>query len=1818
MHQDMARNHQTDTFTFRYAGGHLSRESAWKLAYFRGLCSAKLISDPHFQEKGAMMAIGISRDQATTLLAPFQKDAASFGISLACINGPDNVTVAGEAPLIDRLRAYLEEKNIFARKLRVPLAYHSRQMEATSAEYVLSVGSLAGPEHADETRAMVPMISSVTGQRVDATSLQDAKYWASNMTSPVQFHQALQTMCSQSDAALVKKIDRSHLTASVVHHLLEVGPHAALESPIRSIVRDIHRERPVGYSALLRRRQSAVDTTLQTVGELFSMGIDVNLRAVNEPTGDGEDKAERSLLVDVPGYPFDHSQRYWHEGRLSRNYRLRPSAPSELLGVRSTDWNPADARWRHFLRKAEMPWVEQHGIQGKTLYPAAGMLVMVIEAAKQLVATAKGRGIEGYTLQHVSIEAPMDLTNNPNLEVQTSLRQTADRHDHLEDGEAWEFTVRSIAAADEWLVNCRGYISVQYTNPEPSWQDEASQSQQKAMSESVIKSLACCNSEVDPQHMYDFLRRHGYEYGPIFQAAQRQHCNPTGKGLQASAEVTLFHSTEEPHVVHPVSLDAIFHIFLTALTAGGAEPTAVNVPYKIGCLWVSNTGLSSPGTKSVNAYTTILNTTRRGFTCDGGALDYGSTAYSGRSSPALKLWYRDFEMRTVAKAAAPAFQLPNPEQFCMNVETKAALAMLGPEETASLLDDMHPPEHDTTGFFQDLSLLVELSLRRLERAIGPGDLLAKHPSLPLWADRYWHWAQHHLATRGASKAALSPCCMSKALSEVEESQFQQVCRRLQDRNHVGRLYVQVATHLAALVTGDVNVLELLMPSGLLRNYYEELATYRGAKQAASYLGLLAHQQPGLRILEIGGGTASATRTLVRTLRASEARPTDGAAEPAGKEQQQQHRETGFLRCERYDFTDVSSSFLEGARDEFAAHAAQMSFRTLDVERDFEEQGFGRESYDVVVADNVLHVSSDLVQTLRNVRRVLKPGGKILIHELFRPDGWTAGFVFGLFPGWWLGTRDHITRSLSPNISAEMWDNVLQESGFTGTDLVFRDFVDDTAHHVGWIIATASHAAGTNGSHADAVAGSVKPPVSNLSRLKRKVVLVIDERSVDQQSLAKQLADSLESTHGMQPQIGGVDAASNAIISDRTEAAADPESLIILLTDYGPSWLGAVSETDWDFLQRLVQTSRRLLWVTAGGGRDVPDPEHAMLDGLARTLRSEDYGLHCVTVALDRSSPASSDCDKVKHLTRIVTEMAARAAGQSYEQEYIEVDGRLHVRRLVDAEYVKHAVNSRLTAYETVPVRLGSGDSAVAFEVATTGSESTDLDGGTPFYAACPAPSHADHETGTGTESGLVEIEVKAVSLSPRDRDCALGLVAHPKYGSYCAGIVTRAPSRPLPNGTPNTEQDEEGEAIRPGDRVFAISEGSFRSHVQVPQTAVVRLPTAVPLAYACRAMPPMVMACRALIEAGRVDGRDAVLVHDGASALGEVALRLLDRRGVSALWTTVSNGDEHEWVRQNLHLPPDRILPSRWFHGQASPMLIAPFARKFNLVFQPDQDKVTPSLLSCLDWVAPGGRYIVLGTEIATNHAIDASQKMMLSTQSDSGVSLIFVPPNHHHNSSSSALREPLRAAAALAQTTVHKSTMPKVTQFTATELEKCFTHLRRMEQRDTVVVTMPEVADTIQVSSPQHMPPSFDKMSLKEYGNVLTFSSFSSMKVRVPRKHSYMLDAHATYIVAGGLGGLGRGITRWLADRGARHLILLSRSGPRTPEARQLLDDLRPRGIVVETPRCDITDKVNIRAVLDDCLSRLPAVKGCIQASMVMSVSKQQFRIIKLLLAPR
>lgn len=111
-------------------------------------------------------------------------------------------------------------------------------------------------------------------------------------------------------------------------------------------------------------------------------------------------------------------------------------------------------------------------------------------------------------------------------------------------------------------------------------------------------------------------------------------------------------------------------------------------------------------------------------------------------------------------------------------------------------------------------------------------------------------------------------------------------------------------------------------------------------------------------------------------------------------------------------------------------------------------------------------------------------------------------------------------------------------------------------------------------------------------------------------------------------------------------------------------------------------------------------------------------------------------------------------------------------------------------------------------------------------------------------------------------------------------------------------------------------------------------------------------------------------------------------------------------------------------------------------------------------------------------------------------------------------------------------------------------------------------------------------------------------MKIMAKQRPAFDLGPGGTYIVVGGLGGLGLVMARWLVSRGARNLVLLSRSGPKTSEARESIAEFSTQGVFVATPQCDATDEAAVKLMLENCGQTMPPVKGCILASMVLNVS--------------
>jgi hypothetical protein len=129
----------------------------------------------------------------------------------------------------------------------------------------------------------------------------------------------------------------------------------------------------------------------------------------------------------------------------------------------------------------------------------------------------------------------------------------------------------------------------------------------------------------------------------------------------------------------------------------------------------------------------------------------------------------------------------------------------------------------------------------------------------------------------------------------------------------------------------------------------------------------------------------------------------------------------------YILSDVSAGFLAPARDKFAQYAF-VDYRVLDIESDPIAQGFAGHAYDLVLAANVLHATTDLRQTLAHVQRLLAPSGLLVLLEATRRLRW-VDVTFGALEGWRKFT-DTDLRPAHPLLTAAQWRPLLASAAFT--------------------------------------------------------------------------------------------------------------------------------------------------------------------------------------------------------------------------------------------------------------------------------------------------------------------------------------------------------------------------------------------------------------------------------------------------------------------------------------------------------------------------------------------------------------------------------------------------------------------------------------------------------------------------------------------------------------------------------------------------------------------------------------------------------------------
>ena len=550
--------HSSGEIGAAYASGAVSFEDAIAISYHRG----RLVHEYSRQSKieGTMLAVGESPERVAKFISAVPTELGQM-IS-ACINSPRSVTVSGDRLAVDQLRQDLDKEEIFNRPLKTNgIAYHSHHMHRLAQDYLSALSHIRGRRGDPSVR----WVSSVSGEDLE-NIIVGPKYWIDNLVSPVLFTRAMEKTC----------LDLETLKPLTIDTIIELGPHSTLAGPIKQILKSFKEGRDVVYSNAFTRDKDATTTFQNMLGFLFCRGHSVDVEAAVKlfSSNTGE------LLIDLPSYPWDHDTKYWHDSRLSEEYRFRKFPRHELLGVRAPNFNTLEPSWRNYVRLNELPWLKGHEIDGQVIWPGAAYVAMALEAARQqAVSRDPSRLPSKYILRDIVFSKALIVdADSEDLEIQLTLRPQA--RSATESSGLWdEFRVFSVKSKGQWQEHCRGLVSVELASTKDAVQCmEESQSQNlKAM---VTKVKADSRTIINPIKFYDSFKQVGINWHDAFGCLSAISAGPlssccsirpvaTSQKPQAAYEI--------PYLIHPGTLDSCFQSSFALMIADGRRSLSPHV-----------------------------------------------------------------------------------------------------------------------------------------------------------------------------------------------------------------------------------------------------------------------------------------------------------------------------------------------------------------------------------------------------------------------------------------------------------------------------------------------------------------------------------------------------------------------------------------------------------------------------------------------------------------------------------------------------------------------------------------------------------------------------------------------------------------------------------------------------------------------------------------------------------------------------------------------------------------------------------------------------------------------------------------------------------------------------------------------------------------------------------------------------------------------------------------------------------------------------------------------------------------------------------------
>lgn len=371
-----------------------------------------------------------------------------------------------------------------------------------------------------------------------------------------------------------------------------------------------------------------------------------------------------------------------------------------------------------------------------------------------------------------------------------------------------------------------------------------------------------------------------------------------------------------------------------------------------------------------------------------------------------------------------------------------------------------------------------------------------------------------------------------------------------------------------------------------------------------------------------------------------------------------------------------------------------------------------------------------------------------------------------------------------------------------------------------------------------------------------------------------------------------------------------------------------------------------------------------------------------------------------------------------------------------------------------------------------------------------------------------------------------------------------------------------------GDDVIGLADGSFASFVTVPAQHITHKPKHLSFEEAATIPVAFSTAYYALHYTTKIKQNDKILIHAAAGGVGQATVQLAQQAGAEIFATASEPKWDHLKSAGVSHVMNSRALDfendiEKITKGRGVDIVVNSLSGDF--------------INKSFDTLAEGGHFVELGKTNIWD------EQQVQSYRADVSYAPFDLREKYHIDSTL------LPAIFDNLTTAFNEGALKPLphTVFPMKDVVKTFRLMQQAKHVGKVILSMPALPNTL---------------NKKNNANIKVDSDQSDVLIR----------QDGSYLITGGLGGLGLKAANWLIDEGAQQLILTGRKGAHSVEIQQLVAEMRQRGAQVLVVKADISKQQDVANLLEQCPKPLRGIfhaAGILDDAMLEQQSLETFQ---------